>query len=368
MIWEMMFREFGRHKLRTMLTMLGVTIGIFLVITVSSFSEGIIYYVNDRISITSGLIIVVEKGMFGPMIQKSEIDFKLMDEIKDISGVERVAGILYADFDGIGTVMGVSHGTEDMIRGANIKIDKGREAEEGMYEIEMGSKYADEHGYDIGDTVSIGGGEFEVAGIMEETGKDEIDNSVEMWLTDLQELTGNKEKISLIIVQPSTPRDADYIEQEINDNFDDVSAATDKSLMNSVNKMLSQLSIMTFALGSIAALISGIVIMNVMIISVRERRREIGTLKAIGATNRQILFSVILESTTISLLGAFVGLVLSYGGVFFVNTILLRPIALITPRLIITSILFAVFIGLVSGLLPARQAAGLNPVEAIRYE
>jgi putative ABC transport system permease protein len=189
-----------------------------------------------------------------------------------------------------------------------------------------------------------------------------------MALSDLQDLTGKEKIVSMFMIQPLSPSFAQSIERSINDDFDEIHAASDKSIMNSVNDMLDQLNMTTFALGSIAAIISGIVIMNVMIISVRERKREIGIMKAVGATNSQILLTILLESVSISVIGAIIGIFLSFGGVVFINTILFSPIAIITPRLIIQGILFAASIGAISGILPARQAAGLNPIEALVYE
>jgi len=367
MIWEAMVKEFQRHKLRTVLTMLGVTIGIFLVISISSVSEGIMSYVNEKVSMTSGLVTVVDKEA-GFMVKMSRIDEDIIEEIESISGVEKVAPILFVDIPGVGSIVGTTPDSDDVLGRSKIEIEEGREFEEGKNELLLGHKYAESHDSTIGDVMKINGTEFEVVGILEESGDNDIDNVITTYIKDLQEATGKDGVVSVIMIKPEIPQDAENIEEEINDNFDDVRAATDKSIMNSANRMLSQLNVMTFALGSIAALISGIVIMNVMFISVYERRREIGVMKAVGATNKQILFQILAESIAISLLGASVGLVLSFCGTAYLNMILLQPIALVTPRLIFVGIFFAAFIGAVSGILPARQAARLNPIEALRYE
>jgi putative ABC transport system permease protein len=367
MMWEMMLREFGRHKLRTVLTMLGVMIGIFLVTSVSSFAEGITYYVNDQIAITSGLVIVTEKGVMGFNMLASKIDEELVDEVENIPGVDEVAPLVMARVDGV-TITGTDTESEELIRGVNIEVGEGRDFEPGMNELVMGYNYAEANDYSVGYNIKLEETEYEVVGILIESGDSEIDNAVHMALSDLQEVADMEGKISMMMVKPLSIADADHIEQTINDEFDDLTAASDRSIMNSVNEMLSQLNLMTFALGSIAALISGIVIMNVMIISVRERRRAIGTMKAVGATNRQILLSVLVEAVTISVTGAVVGVMLSFGGAAYLNMVLMQQMALVTPRLIFQGIAFAALIGMVSGILPARQAAKLSPIEALRYE
>ena len=366
-MWDMMAREFGRHKLRTTLTILGITIGIFLVVSVSSFSEGITVFVNDQLSVTKGLVIITNADTPGFMIQMSEIDEDYLPEIESISGVDFAAPLLMQITDA-GSTIGTDPDAPDVYTGVNIDLEDGMEFAQGMYEVDLGYNYADAHDYSVGDYMKIEGKELEVVGIMMESGDTDIDNSIIMDYSVLQEITGKEGILTMITVKPLTTDDGDFIEQYVNDNYDDLQAQTDRSISESVNDMLSQLSIMIFAIGSIAAIISGIVIMNVMIMSVRERRREIGTMKAVGATNRQILFEFMTESLTISVVGGLLGLILSFFGVMFLNSFLGSELATITPRLAVAAIGFAAGIGLISGILPARQASGLDPIKALRYE
>lgn len=367
MMWEMIFRELERHKVRTILTALGVTIGIFLVTSISSFSEGIIYFVNDQIAITAGLVIVTEADIPQYAMQRSEIDQDLVEEVRGLVGVEEATPILFATVDGV-SLTGTDPETENVISGVTIEVDEGRDFEEDKDELVLGHDYAERNDHSLGDTIELDDIEFEVVGILEDSGDDNIDGGVNTGLLRLQRLIDKENIVSMIMVEPTSAADAEIIEQAINDEFDELRAASDKSIASSVNETLSQMNMLTFALGSIAALISGIVIMNVMIISVRERRRQIGTMKAIGATNRYILLSVLLEAITISVSGAIVGVILGFGGAMALNSLLPQPLAMVTPKVVAQGILFAAFIGAVSGFLPARQAAKLDPIEAIRYE
>ena len=161
----------------------------------------------------------------------------------------------------------------------------------------------------------------------------------------------------------------------INDEYeDDLRAISEKDAQRFAAQFLNQMNVLIYSIGAIAAIISSIVIMNVMFMSVRERTREIGTMKAIGATDRQILGAVMGEAVSIALIGGLIGIGLSFLAIQAINAVIavsagvVGGLAMITPRLFIGAILFASLLGVVGGALPARKAAKIDPIEALRYE
>jgi putative ABC transport system permease protein len=162
----------------------------------------------------------------------------------------------------------------------------------------------------------------------------------------------------------------EQIAEDIEDTDDDYSALTSQELARQAGAIVDQVRIFTFGIGAIAAIVGGLGVMNTMIMAVMERRREIGVMKAIGATNRRVLSQILAESAMISLLGGAGGILLGLiGAVLLSNFIGGGQItATVTPGLALTGLSFALFLGVIGGLYPARKAAGVDPVEALRYE
>jgi putative ABC transport system permease protein len=136
-----------------------------------------------------------------------------------------------------------------------------------------------------------------------------------------------------------------------------------------MSRIVDMISIFTIGISSIAAIVGGLGVMNTMIMSVLERKREIGIMKAIGATNKFVLTQILVESVMISLIGGVLGLLIGGVGSYslrFISSGLAN--ARVTINLAIGSLSFAVFLGLFGGLYPAWSASKLNPIEAIRYE
>jgi len=365
MIFDIVLKQLGRHKVRTSLTVLGVAVGILLVTALSSFSEGISQTVNTELSYLSGIVTVTAKDISFQTFTMSELDESLLDEIAGLSGVDEVAPVIIGQLPNVGNVFGINLDDVDIL---NIDVDvaEGRFPEEGADEMILGYTYAETTGLKVGDEISTRGKKLEIVGILGYTSASE-DSGVMMPLVIAQDVLAMKDKISIILVKPVSAGDAEALAREI-DSLYDVQALSEKDAAREAGEFTGQLSIMTFAIGSIAAIIAGIGIMNVMFMSVRERRKEIGTMKALGATTREILSEVVLEAIIITLIGEAIGLVLSLGAVQVLNTLTTEMSAVITPSLLISVTLFALFLGVFSGLFPAREAARLQPAVVLRYE
>ena len=136
-----------------------------------------------------------------------------------------------------------------------------------------------------------------------------------------------------------------------------------------MEELVDQMRFYTTGLGAIAAVVGGLGVMNTMIMSVMERRKEIGLMKAIGATNSLIIRQVLAESAILSLMGGIVGLLLGLLGAIGIGMVLGGMFsAIVTPGLAATGIGFALLLGFLGGLYPAKQATTLDPVETLRYE
>ncbi len=367
MMLDLVFKQLGRHKARTGLTILGVAIGILLVTTLSSFSEGITSRVNTELTYLSGLVTVTASNIGFESFAMSELDGSIADEIADISGVEKVAPIMAGSIPGLGEVYGVKLDYLDVINIVEPTPKEGRFFEDGSDELVLGSTYAQGSGLRIGDEVTVRGKRHEIVGILNPMGASQDRGAIGDF-DEVQEMLGMGDKITLIFVKPFDAGGAESLARDIESRFDNVQALTEKDASRKAGDFTTQLSVMTFGMGSIAAIIAGLGIMNVMFMSVRERRREIGTMKALGATTHQILGQIILEAVLLTVIGEIIGLLLSMGAVNILNSLTDQVSATITPWLLVSVSLFAVGLGVFSGILPAREAARLDPAVVLRYE
>ncbi|MEZ4558081.1 MAG: FtsX-like permease family protein [Caldilineaceae bacterium] len=236
-------------------------------------------------------------------------------------------------------------------------------------EIVIGKIAAETYDLGVGDTMQLYENRYKVVGISE-TGVSYEDGGGLLALSEAQRLMGKPRSVSFIFVDVKDPSQAELVVELINKRFPEARASLSSTFAQNTNDIASTMA-MTNAIRLLALIVGGIVVANTMIMSIYERTREIGTLRAVGWARRRILGQILQESVYLCLfagvLGALVGVVLL--------TLLSLPASMsqfIAPtwhaRTFIMALSVALALGVIGGLYPAWRASKLRPVEALRYE
>jgi len=377
---EMALRNVFRQKTRTALTVVGIMIGIAAIVALGSISEGLRVQIAKSLEQSSGLITVIEKSDSGLFmsLSSSELSQETVDEVMAVSGIKDATPVVYKvgyleGDSGFGEPslfeIGVDPEKIDLYTTEGARLAEGETLDDGDTEYVMaGSKITEKLDLKVGDTVAVEEKEFIVKGIYEEFGNSGLDSGIIMPLDIAKELF-ETDKYSSIIIYPEDINSVEDLAKDIEDTVDGVSAITTAQFAKQIGQIVDQIGFFTIGIAGISAVVGGLGVMNTMIMSVMERRREIGVLKAIGATNSYVIRMILIESTIISLIGGLLGLGVGYLGSKAIGAFSGgQAQGIVTSNLALNSMLFALFLGVVGGLYPARKASQLSPVEALRYE
>jgi len=380
------------NKTRSFLTMLGVVIGVFAVITLVAIGEGAKRYVYDEVSSfgTGSTYMEVHPGKdLGPPSFTDKLTYQDAEEIaRQCPDVANVDPRLYGNGEirygnqkmDIPFIMGVSYKYTSVF---SHKVVTGRffnkpEEDTRKKVCVVGNKIVTEllaGSNPIGERVKINSKSFTVIGVFEDKGAFfgfDYNKVVVIPITAAEQLFDTKNIVEIGISAKSDDvvhkaKDEIYqllLKRHKKENF---RIDTQEESLSLVNNILSFLTLVIGGIASISLLVGGIGIMNIMLVSVNERIREIGIRKSVGATRRDIFLQFLVESVVISMLGGTVGIILGVG----VSMGMMRLIG-ITPVVSAWSAALAYFVsiivGVVSGVYPAMRAAALDPVEALRYE
>jgi len=390
------------HKLRSFLTLLGIIFGVATVIVVVSLVEGFNKYFNDKIAdLGSNAFVVNKMGIVTSMqdyIERSKKnkDIKLDDlraikehpiYVKDAAATMRRRGNIKRDTQTLedAEILGV---TANMVDIDSIKVDQGRyitatEEEHSRYSCFIGYGAANQLFPSVDPLdkeIKIEGMPFRIVGVAQEIGTvfgNPRDNFVIMPISTYQSLYGSRGSIGIRVAAigaESIERAQDEVRvvmrarRHLNYNDpDNFGIVTSDALNHLREQIFGTISIVAIGVTSIALVVGGIVIMNIMLVSVTERTREIGIRKSLGARRTDIVRQFLSESTVLSLLGGCIGVAIAYGIGKLATLLFDLPTALPIMWTFI-ALTVSASIGLFFGIYPAWKAAKLDPIEALRAD
>lgn len=398
-IFKVAFQAINKNRSRSLLTMIGIIIGVAAVIMTISAGKGAEKEVRDQISgLGTNLLMIRAKSerrggvnvRMGRPLDKRDYDILKKNSV----WMPKISPMVSASDQAIGPygnkfviVYGVSEDYFDIlsrdialgdvfsaedVRGANKVCVIGETIREELFA-----------GRDpIGMQIRINKVPFTVIGLLKEQGQgtmgqDQDDIMIAPYTTVQNRLYGSTD-YNMIMASASSENTIDDAKFEVNmllreahkilpDQEDDFEITTQLEIQEISGNVMGILTVLLGAIGSISLIVGGVGIMNIMLVSVTERTREIGTRLAIGARESDILLQFLIEAITLSLLGGIIGIIIGILG----NQLVYKLTNFIIPTSVSSVLIgfgFSVFVGVAFGYFPARKAAKLNPIDAIRYE
>ncbi len=387
------FANLKGMRFRSFLTILGIVIGIAAIVALISVGEGLNQSVSQQFQSlgTDTIFVLPGGGMMESMFAKlSDDDAGTIEEVR---GVDFAAAIYTSgqqiEFRGERysvTLLGVEPEKIDklaMIGMANVA--EGRKlTENDTSGVVIGSKFASriiKTEIGLKQSIEIGGKKFRVVGILDEATNNfarMFNPAIVINSDELKKISETEVTPTRIIVNILSSEEMEEVKQRIENRLEEDHGKKDFQIMDLqqisaiAGDVVGIISLVLIGIAAISLLVGGIGIMNTMLMSVMQRTKEIGLMKAIGATTPKIIRIFVVEAGLIGLAGGIVGLILGVGTAALVSIAAemanLPLTTVVTPQLIVGAVAFSMAVGMIAGVYPAMRAASVDPVEALRYE
>ena len=388
------------NKLRSLLTMLGIIIGVAAVIALVSIGNGVKQDIEDSISsLGSNLLVVLPGAPRTPGARPSQGSMKSL-KISDYEAIAKLEGVkaaspmtngsyvvIYQNKNWTTSVSGVNANFLDVnnwtMTSGRFFSDKNvqnRERVAVVGQTVVKNLFADED--PVGKEIRVKNIPFRVIGVLKSKGNgtmgnDQDDTVLIPYTTSMERVEGI-DYLRRVYVVAKDDEGIDRLQADIENllrvrhnikdtNLDDFNIQNMKSIMETVAQTTGTFTLFLGAVAAISLVVGGIGIMNIMLVSVTERTREIGVRKALGATYSVIVTQFLIEAVVISLMGGFIGIAFGIGASKVIGMVSGMSTVVSVPT-IIMSFAFSMAIGLIFGIYPARKAAKLNPIDALHYE
>lgn len=375
-----------RNKTRSSLAIVGIAIGIMVIVALGMITGGLENSTQSTLKAGSAEITVSQAGSSD--IQSGQtINQTYVNDLLPLSGVKSTAGILRATntstagsslssntsqgggFGGL-SITGVD---SDKLSLLGVDSVNGTAfSNSSTDEVIIGKTEAESLNKTIGDTINLFGQNFTIKGTFE-TGNFMMDNGIVMPLSTLQNLTSNQDKVTSILVKVTDNANVTTVSNTIQDTYpNQLSTSTAADQANRINQGLGFINTASWAISLLAIFIGAVGVINTMIMTVYERTREIGVLKAVGWKDTRILSMILGESIVLTLLAFVAGTLIAVVGVEVLLTLVPSVGNVITPSfsiyIFLRAFAVALIVGIIGGLYPAYRASRLSPTEALRYE
>ncbi|MCD4704220.1 MAG: ABC transporter permease [Methanosarcinaceae archaeon] len=370
-------RNLTRQTVRTLLAAIGIIIGVIAISSMGILGNSLKLSVSDSIGDIGDTLIV------GPAPGEDVITEKQVEQMRKVSGIELIIPVLQSgdkiDYRG-GSTFGSTYSLEKEDLQELVEIEHGRFFRPGSTDCVVGSQIATSLELGVGSKIEISDSRMRVVGILKERGLGfdiSTDTGVFMSSQMYEKLYPDEDDgyDSIIITVTELDKINEVktsIEERLNKREEVVNVFAMNTITEGIDEVFRSLSLFLMGIGSISLLVAGVSILNVMLMSTMERTKEIGVMKAVGASRNDILWMFLLEALFLGVGASLIGGVLSFGGGFLVNYLILDDVSyLLAPTNLLyisAGIVFGIITSLIGGMYPAWKASQMRPLDALRHE